>query len=179
MSAARSLITAEQLPEIANGRRVELVRGELVEMTPVGGEHGYIVGLLLSLLVPFARDHELGVAGAEWGFVLARGPDIVRAPDVAFAVRLKHGIPEGFIEGAPDLAIEVVSPGDRVGEVQERIREYLHYGARLVWLIDPRSKTVTAYRPSGDARVYAGDEPVPGGDILPGFSLRPSDLFQR
>lgn len=82
------------------------------------------------------------------------------------------------MEGAPDLAVEVVSPDDRVVDIQQKIREYLHCGTRLVWLVDPRSKTITAYDPSGDAHVYAGDEPVPGGDVLPGFSFRPSELFE-
>jgi Uma2 family endonuclease len=178
MSAAKSLTTAEQLLEIANGRRVELVRGELVDMTPVGGEHGHIVLLLGFLMTRFIRERQLGAAGTEWGFVLARNPDIVRGPDLAFVAQQGRDLPQGFIEGAPDLAVEVMSPGDRVGEVQEKVREYLHYGTRMVWLVDPRSKTVSAYYPSGEAHVYSGDEAVPGGQVLPGFSFRPSELFE-
>jgi Uma2 family endonuclease len=134
----------------------------------------------MSRIGPFVEQHQLGLAGAELGCVLSRSPDVVRAPDVAFvsAARLTTLQEERFFEGAPDLAVEVLSPNDKASEIQEKIREYLAAGARLVWIVDPQSQTVTAYRPSGNARFYSGDQEVSGEDVLPGFSFRPSALFR-
>jgi len=158
---------------------VELVRGELVEMTPVGQEHGYVVLTLGSWMRSHVVDRKLGVVYTDVGFKLFRDPDTVRGPDIAFvsASRVGPGIPKDFFTGAPDLAVEVVSPWDKAGELQEKIREYLAAGARLVWLVDPKSRTVTAYHPSGAAQVYSGEQSVPGEDVLPEFSFRPADLF--
>lgn len=180
MSETKVLITAEQLPEIARGRRVELVRGEVVEMAPVGLDHIRIVGLLISWIVPFVRERKLGVAGPELGCVLARNPDLVRAPDIAFVSKARWSGKAGekFLEGAADLAVEVVSPSDKASEMQQKIDEYLAAGTRLVWLVDPQSRTVTAYHPSGDAHLYRGNQEVPGENVLPGFSFRPADLFR-
>ncbi len=180
MPGTRTLVTAEQLPEIAGDRRMELVRGELVEMSPVGLPQVRVVGLLVSWLVPFVGERKLGIVGPELGCILSRNPDVVRAPDISFisAARLREANQEGFFDGAPDLAVEVVSPGDRAAEMQEKISEYLRAGTRLVLVADPRSKTVTAYRPSGEARLYSGDAVVSCEDILPGFSFRLADLFR-
>ena len=111
MATTKTLMTAEQLLGIAGSRRCELVRGELVEMSPVGKTHSWIVALLLSWMVSFVREHKLGRVGTELGFILARNPDVVRAPDICFvsAQRWKGTDPHGFFEGAPDLAVEVVS----------------------------------------------------------------------
>jgi Uma2 family endonuclease len=179
MADTKVLMTAEQLLELPRERRVELVRGELVDMAPVSIDHGDTVGLLQELIGPYVRSRKLGRVGPEIGFVLARNPDIVRAPDIAFvrAERLTQRKPKGFYEGPPDLAVEVLSPDDTASEVQQKVQDYLLHGTRLVWVVDPHSKTVTAYQPSGEAHVYSGDEAVPGGEVLPGFSLRPADLF--
>jgi len=180
MAKVRTLITAEQLPEIARDQRVELVDGELVEMTPVGFTHGYLVPRLVMLLGPAAESAKAGVIVTEVGFVLSRNPDTVRAPDVAFisAERLGSEEQEGFFEGAPDLAIEVLSPGDRASEVQAKIREYLNAGSRLVLVVDPRTRTFTAHHPGGDAHVYGDNEAITL-DLLPGFVFRPAELFRR
>ncbi len=173
-------VSAEQLEQTAGRRREELVRGELVEMTPVGGPHSELTVLLGSWLVPFVRKNKLGAVGIERGFILSRDPDTVRAPDLHFISkeRLALGSREGFFPGAPDLAVEILSPTDRAGDVQARIREYLNAGTRLVWVVDPHSETVTAYHPAGDARIYSGEQAVPGEDVLPGFSFLPADLFR-
>ena len=178
MGQAKTLMTAEQLLEIAGNRRTELVRGELVEMSPVGGKHSRIVAQLIHWLYSFVAERKLGEVGTERGFILARHPDVVRAPDVYFLSGARGEPTDGFFEGAPDLAVEVVSPEDRASLVQEKIRQYLAAGSRLVWLVDPQSQTVTAYRPSGEARVYSGEEQVSGEGVLPGFSFRPAELFR-
>ena len=170
-------MTAEQLPESAGDRRTELVRGELVEMSPVGGPHGRIVIRLGSRLDSFVSQRKLGAVATEFGVILRRKPDTVRAPDLCFIAAGRTIPRRGFFQGAPDLAVEVVSPEDRASELQEKVREYLAAGSRLVWLVDPQSETVTVYRPSGDAHVYSGNEEVSGEPVLPGFSFRPADLF--
>ncbi len=159
---------------------MELVRGELVEMTPVNYPHSRLVPRLAGWMDSFVEQWKLGAVGIALGFILSRDPDVVRAPDIYFlsASKLNQVNPESFFEGAPDLAVEVLSPDDRASAVQEKVREYLAAGARLVWVADPRSKTVTAYQPSGEARVYSGNEEVTGEDVLPGFSFRPADLFR-
>jgi len=179
MGELKTLMTAEQIPLAAATRRAELVRGEVIEMSPVGRPHGRIVLRLGSLLLAHVSPRNLGEAGTEVGFVLARNPDTVRAPDVSFVstARLASAPADGFFPGAPDLAVEVLSPEDRASEIQEKTREYLAAGSRLVWIVDPQTETVIAYRPSGDARIYSGADEVSGEDVLPGFSFRPTDLF--
>lgn len=174
-----TLTTAEQLLARAGNGRAELVRGELVELMPVGLLHSMLVGRLLAWLIFFLDKHKLGTAGTELGVVLARNPDLVLAPDVYFLSRgrISHPISTRFFEGAPDLAIEVLSPDDRAGKTQEKIREYLQAGTRQVWIVDPDTATVTVHLPGGASQSYSGESEVPGGDVLPGFSFRPSDLF--
>jgi Uma2 family endonuclease len=105
---------------------------------------------------------------------------VVRIPDVSFIAqaRLPDGsVPEGFIPGAPDLAVEIVSPGDRAEEVYGKVREYLDAGARLVWVVWPRHRAVTAYPPDGQSRELREDDELDGGAVLPGFRVRVGDLF--
>ena len=115
-------------------------------MSPVGGSHGHTVIKLGGRMDAFVTPRRLGKVFTELGFILARDPDTVRAPDIAFvsAERLGPVIPVGYIEGAQDLAVEVLSPDDRMSEIQEKVREYLSAGARLVWVVDPQNRAVTA-----------------------------------
>jgi len=174
-----TLITAEQLLARAGNGRAELVRGELVELMPVGLLHSRLVGRLLAWLVVFLDKHKLGMAGTELGVVLARDPDLVLAPDIYFLskARVSHPTSTRFFDGAPDLAVEVLSPDDRAGKPQEKIRDYLKAGTQQVWIVDPDSSTVTVHLPGGAAQTYSGDIEVAGGDMLPGFSFRPAELF--
>jgi len=174
-----TLVTAEQLLARAGDGRAELVRGELVELPPVGLLHALLVGRLLMWLSLFLDKHKLGLAGTELGVVLARDPDHVVAPDIFFlsSARVFQPTSRRFFEGAPDLAVEVLSPDDRAGKTQEKIRDYLRAGTRQVWIVDPDTATVTVHLPGGASQSYAGESEVSGGDVLPGFSFRPSDWF--
>src|SRR5437870_3923435 len=135
MASVGTLTTAEQLLAMpANGWRYELVKGELRRMSPAGGPHGRIAMNLSWRLARFVRERALGVVfAAETGFVLRRNPDTVRAPDVAFVASPRSADEtEGFFPGPPDLAVEVVSPSDSYGDVEETVFEWLTAGTKAV-----------------------------------------------
>jgi Uma2 family endonuclease len=180
MSTTATLLTAEQFLEIADGRRCELVRGELVEMSPVKKKHSWIVLLLGSWMVPYARRQKLGMVGTELGFILSRNPDVVRAPDIYFVTRARWGDLDanGFFEGAPDLAVEVLSPDDRASQVSEKVREYFAAGSKMVWIVDPENRMVTVYRSASEAHVLSGRHSVAAEALLPGFSFVVEEVFQ-
>ena len=151
-------------------------------MSPAGGFHGSLGIRLLRHLLRFEQDQPLGEFFlAETGFVLERDPDTVRAPDIAFIAtdRLAEARTPKYIPIAPDLAIEVNSPNDRAGEVTEKVRWWLTHGTKLVWVVDPRTQTVTAYHPDGSAQVHPRSATLDGGDVLPGFALQLTDLFDE
>lgn len=182
MAVEKTLVTAEELLRLpGRGRRYELVKGELRSMPPAGGEHGVVAGEFLGRIREHVRAHRLGlVFAAETGFRLARDPDTVRAPDVAFvaAGRLPGDRPPAtFPELAPDLVVEVVSPFDTASEVEEKVLEWLRAGARLVWLAYPSTRTVGVYRALDSIRLLTQDDRLDGEDVLPGFSCPVSELF--
>ena len=183
MSAvAQHLLTAEdfwQLPE--TDRQRELVRGEMIEVMPPGGQHGAIASELNAQLRAWAKAGPKGCVGVESGFILAHHPDTVRSPDV-FYVRVERipaiGIPEGFWELAPDLAVEVVSPSESAADVRDKVRDYLSAGTQLVWVIYPRSREVIVHTPDGLAKTYSHDDELTGFEVLPNFTCVVASLFE-
>lgn len=185
MSPQRSstTTTADELLRLPdNGFRYELVRGELRQMTPSGYTHGVLVGNLTGPIEQYVRAHRLGqVCGAETGFRIGRAPDTVRAPDIAFIRQARRGhepLPEGFFEGPPDLAVEVLSPSETTVEVEEKIADWLGAGCAMVWVIDAKRRSVSVHVPGGVVRVLAETDTLDGGELLPGFSLRVSEAFR-
>jgi Uma2 family endonuclease len=174
--------TANELFEMPDdGFRYELVKGELRKMSPAGGEHGAVVFNLSSLLGPHIKANDLGQGfGAETGFKIASDPDTVRAADIAFVRRERipeGGIPKNFWQLTPDLVVEVVSPGDTYQEVEEKVEEWLAAGARAVWIINPKRRSVTVYRSLTDVtRLLEADE-LDGGEVVPGFRCKVSEIF--
>jgi Uma2 family endonuclease len=181
MLVGEKLVTAEDLARMPEARRFELVKGELVEMSPPGIHHGRFASWLNSRLRAFVESHALGEVFVEAGFRLERHPDTVRGPDISFltAARIaREGLPEeGFFPGAPDLAVEIVSPGDLDAEVQGKVKDYLDHGARVVWVIRPKLRTVTVHLPDGTSRVLKVGDTLTSEDLLPGFSLPLGELF--
>lgn len=175
-------LTADDLLRLPDdGLPHELVKGELRTMTPAGGRHGVISALLTELLNHHVRVNRLGVVTTEGtGFRLARDPDTVRCPDVSFVSRTRvppDEIGQGIIEGAPDLAVEVLSPSDTVFEIEEKVEEYLAAGARAVWVVNPKHRRVTVYAHSAPPRVLHEDDALEGGEILPGFTCPVREIF--
>ena len=175
-------ITAEELLLLPyNNLRRELVRGEVREMAPAGEEHGDFAMTTGALLWQHVGTNRLGkVYAAETGFVLARNPDTVRAPDVAFVCqeRLEEMPPgRGFRPGAPDLAIEIISPRDSYTEVKEKVMEWLDAGCRMVVTVDPRRRIVTVYRSRHDIEILTEEDTLLGGDVVEGWELPLSQLF--
>lgn len=175
------LVTAEQLLErSAELPRCELIRGALKMMSPAGGRHGDLAFALGLQIGTYVNEHHLGkLYAAETGFLLERDPDSVRAPDIAFiaAYRADQANTPGYIPIPPDLAVEVNSPGDRAGDVAAKVQWWLTHGTKLVWVVDPKPQTVTAYHPGGSAHVYAAQDTLDGGDVLPGFAMPLASLF--
>jgi Uma2 family endonuclease len=164
-----------------DGFRYELVKGELRRMSPAGTEHGAIIFNLSILLGQHIKAHNLGQGfGAETGFKIASDPDTVRAADVAFVRRERipeTGIPKNFWQTAPDLVVEVVSPGDTYSEVEEKIGDWLNAGVRAVWIVNPKQPTVAVYYSMTDVtRLSEGDE-LDGGDVVPGFRCKVAEIF--
>lgn len=175
------LVTAADLWRLhPPAQRCELVRGVLVERLPPGGQHGAIAVALAMLLRLWTRSTSGGYVGVEAGFILARGPDTVRGPDVSY-VRVERlpaaGVPEGFWDIAPDLAVEVVSPSETADEVREKVRDFLAAGTPLVWTMYPRTREVIAHTPDGIARTFAAGDTLSFPDVLPGFSCTVDELF--
>lgn len=184
MNAPRNAwITAEQLYEMPDdGFRHELLRGCLVAEPAPGRVHGRTIANVTAILKAFVKSTRSGVVyAADTGFVLARDPDTVRGPDVAFVTNERErqaGSGLRYFPGAPDLAIEVLSPGDRVKEVLGKVSDYLAAGCRLVWVVDPVREEIQVFHSPFSPRVLAADELLDGEDVLPGFSVRVSELFE-
>ena len=178
---APALMTAEELLRLnLPDKRTELVRGRLIVREPAGYRHGDAAASLLIAIGSFLKTNRLGrVFAAETGFTLARNPDTVRAPDVAFIrnERLLDPPPRGFAEMAPDLAVEVLSPDDRPGEVLAKVSDWLKAGTQLVWVVDPVRNTARVYRAGGTEAVLSGADPLDGEQVIPGFSAPLNELL--
>ena len=168
------------MPDFPDGRKDELVRGEIVCEPPPSFGHGASSVKIAHLLLRFVEERRLGVVVGEAGFVVERGPDTVRGTDAAFVSteRAAAYSGEGFFEGAPDLAVEVLSPSNTRAKMAEKTREYLAAGARLVWNVDPRRRTVSIHAPDAEPRVLDIGDHLDGGDVLPGFSVVVRSLFE-
>ena len=179
MSFVEQITTAEQL-FAANLQHCELLGGELVMMSPAGFDHGRYASRIVAALENHVTGQGLGVVTtAEAGFQLAHDPDTVRAPDVAFvrADRIPSGGVKGFFQGAPDIAVEVVSPTDRTAEVAAKMRDWLQAGCSLVWVVDPEKYNITVHCSHNGAITLTTADTLSGGDVLRGFSMPVANVF--
>lgn len=172
--------TGEGLLDLPDNVHGEIVNGAFVEMSAPGGPHGYVTSRIDRIVGGYADAHGLGATfAAETAFRLRRRPDTTRCPDCAFVVaaRLAAALQPGVVEGAPDLAVEVLSPSNTYTEMSRKTAEYLRAGGQQVWIVDPDARSVTAHTAGGLPRFLEGDDVLDGGDLLPGFSTPVAAFF--
>ncbi len=184
--AVEQLLTADEfarLPEPEDGSRMELIGGKVIMAPPPGAQQGKRANRISSRLTAFVEAHALGEVLPEIGFRLRQDADVVRTPDSSFVAAARvpdSGLPDGYIDGAPDLAVEVVSPHDTERAILEKVGEYLDAGAVRVWVVRPATRTVTVYRAGGEATTLRSGETLTSthaGFAIEGFALTISEIF--
>lgn len=185
MTTTQTLMTEDDLLRMPDdGFRYELVEGELRQMSPTGYDHGRCTVNLSTLLAVHVMSHKLGdVLAAETGFVIARKADgrvTVRAPDVAFVARGRvpaDADTRKYLELAPDLVAETLSPSDTAVEVEEKIASWLKAGVRVALVVNPASRSVTLHRASSAISRLTDKDELDLSDIIEGFRCRVSEIF--
>ena len=179
LPAKTKLVTGEELLDMGDIGRCELIDGRIVYMSPVGGEHSFVEFNIGAELRTFARQQKIGwVLGGEVGIFIRRNPDRIRGADVAFVSKkqLAHP-PRGFLEVAPELVIEIISPNDRWEDVRAKIGDYFSIGVERVWIVEPAKRTVLVYRSNTQFQEFAESDTLNGEGILEGFSLAVAEIF--
>ena len=186
MSTRKTLLTADEFFRLYSHleRRYELVDGEVVEMAPVNEQHGNVAFKISGAFYVYSRTHGVGSGGVETGYRVSQNPDTVRGPDISFNLSSRDvGEPArmGFVPGAPDIAVEVVSPSNTTTEMERKVGEYLAAGSQRVWVVYPSTvgalSSVVIYRSDGAVQTFTGDEVITDEELLPGFSLPLSEIF--
>lgn len=181
MTTQAKTTTADDLLNLpVDGFRYELVEGDLHKMPPPGRRHARIIAKLIAALEQYLSEQRLGEVYADFGYLLAENPDTVLAPDVSFLrqERLAEADPDRpYWVGAPDLAVEVVSPGDRYSEVNEKVGRWLAAGTLLVWVIDPRRQQIAVHQAPTTVTNLTLADTLNGGDVLPGWTLPVREVF--
>jgi Uma2 family endonuclease len=173
------LMTVEEFMNLEDddSHRHELIKGELLTMPVPKHLHGRVSANLTMLLLQHARANRLGEVVAESGYHLESDPDTVLGPDVSFVSKDREMDLDGYYPGAPDLAVEVLSPSDRKGMVERKLAIWLATGTRSVWLVNPRRRTVEVISSLSNRRtLHETDELV--DDTVPGFRVKVSEIFE-
>ncbi len=179
-STPTSPVTGDDLFAMGDLGRTELVKGEVVYMSPTGYTHGDVESGLSFELQSFVRRGTLGrVFVGEVGIYTGRGPDTIRAADVAFVsqARMAQVKSKSYLDVAPELVVEILSPDDRWSDLTDKLDEYFAIGVNLIWVVDPRRKQVYVYRSVTDVQRLSVEETLTGGEVLPGFSVPVAELF--
>ena len=164
-----------------DGFRYELVRGELRKMPYRGFREGQVSASIAALLGIHVKANRLGTVYAATGFLLESDPDHVRAPAVAFVRRARAESVvdrDGYFPGAPDIAVEVISPSDSYTEVEEKVADWLNAGTLAVIVVDPRRRTIKVHRSPAEAVVLTEADVLAVEEIVPGWQMRVRDIFQ-
>lgn len=183
MTTSKTLMTADQFYDFCdrNEGRYELVDGRVVELAPANEQHGNVAFNITGSFYIYSRQSGTGSGGVETGYRVRQDPDTVRGPDVSFNVRsreegVEYPLPR-FVPGAPDIAVEVVSPSNTAAEMERKVAEYLAAGSQRVWVAYPSRRSVVVHRADGAAITYTGDDVITDEELLPGFSLPLADIF--
>lgn len=177
------LLTADEYAELGGDEPTELVRGEVIELSRPGFQHGKVCMQAGTLLNVHVRHRDLGTAvGNDTGFVLFTDPDTVRGPDVAFVKKGREPEPgtdeeRRHYRGPPDIAIEVLSPDDRAGDIEDKVNEFLDAGCPMVVILNPRRKNATVHRPGDRPLILREADMFDAGDVVPGFVVRVGEFF--
>ena len=183
----KDTLTAEDLfdlpSEHTDDGRYELVEGKLYKMPPPGPRHGKVTSNIDFILQIYVRQNRLGrVMAGDTGFILARDPDTVRGPDVAYMSYARfpedQELPVGYGDFVPDLAVEVVSPSNTRSYLLGKIENWLATGVDAVWIVDPRTNQIAVHRAGQDTLVLRSDDMLDGSPALPGFTCRVADFFE-
>ena len=182
MSTRKTLLTADEFFRLYSHleSKYELVDGEVVEMAPVNERHGNIAFKISGAFYVYSRTRGVGTGGVETGYRVSQNPDTVRGPDISFNLTSRDvGVYErmGFVPGAPDIAVEVLSPSNTASEMERKVREYLEAGSHRVWLVYPAPPRVIIHHSDGVTQTFAGDDVITDEELLPGFSLPLSEIF--
>lgn len=159
------LVSGEELYHMGDIGRCELVDGRIVPMSPTGELHGGYEGDFYYEIRSFVRAHKLGKV---------RAADVLFISDERYAEKKSPS----YLDVAPDLIVEVLSPDDTLSQMMQKLREYFAIGVRLVWVADPRASIVYAYRSTTDVREFTATDVLPGDDVLPGFAVPVVTLFE-
>jgi Uma2 family endonuclease len=172
-------ITIDEFAEMPLQGVWELIDGEPIEWSPAAGRSGWISATIVSLLANHVRQSRLGwVFSAETGFILFDDRQTVRSPDAAVVLRNRLAeLPDSFVPMAPDLAVEVLSPSDRMADALAKVAMYLQAGTPLVWLVNPATRTVVVFRSETDPVMLGESDTLDGGAVLPVFSVPVAEIF--
>jgi Uma2 family endonuclease len=180
---AKKLLTSDDLAKLPSGKRHELIEGELIRLSPTKPLHGFVALRVAAALILYNNSHHFGTLfAAETGFLTRGNNRTVRAPDVAFISYEK--LPAGsklddFLAIPPNLVVEVVSPGDRAGEIEQKTHEWLDFGVGMVWVVYPESQRVHIYEKNNQVRILSVEESIVGDPILPGFESPVRAFFEN
>jgi Uma2 family endonuclease len=176
------LITGEELFRSPNLGPCELVDGRIVPLRPTGRIHGRPEARLTSRLLNFVESHDKGeVLAGEIGIYVRRNPDTVRMADIVFIShsRMARCKAEGYLDVAPEIVVEALSPNDRQGDLAEKIQDYFSAGVDRVWVLDSRQRCISVYRSVSDVQELRPGDVLTEEDLLPGFRLAVGDLFDK
>jgi Uma2 family endonuclease len=174
------LLTIEELPDVVGDAPGDLIDGRFVPMPPTGWPHASTEARIAAKLQQFVDANPVGVVlTGEAGIIIRRSPDTLRGADLAFVSkeRIAQASPTGYLDVAPELIVEIISPNDRWTAIASKLDDYFDIGVDLVWLVDPQRHCVSCYRSPSDLEVLGLGDTLRAEPMLPGLALAVSDLF--